>query len=457
LPELVDQPFFGQLRDVMATGTSFVGVEALARLDRNRDGQLHDTYYDYVYAPMRAADGEITGVLVFAVDVTQKLAIRHRLQAALEEARDANRAKDEFLALLGHELRNPLAPIVTALDLMQMHGYANVEREALVIQRQTEHLMRLVDDLMDVARIARSGVELRLERVELADVVAAAAELASPLFERKRHHLELDVAAGLAVHGDRQRLAQVFTNLLVNAAEYTEPGGRVHVVGRREGEHVVVTVADNGIGIAAEALPRVFDMFIQERRNTEAGRGGLGLGLAIVKSLVTQHGGAVSATSPGPKAGSTFEVRLPALSAMVEDSAAPTGSRPAIAAAGARRVLIVDDNEDAAQMLAEAIGALGHQIRVASDGPTALEIAPGFLPDLAVLDIGLPVMDGYQVASRLRELDRLHDMRLIAVSGFGQPSDRQRSQAHGFDAHLVKPVDLEHLASLFATLLDAPG
>jgi len=375
------------------------------------------------------------------------------LEAALEEARAANRTKDDFFALLGHELRNPLAPIVTALELMELRGHTDVANECSVIERQTDHLIRLVDDLMDVERIARGKVELHVEALDLGEVIAKAVELASPLFERKRHRLELDIEGGFVVSGDRQRLAQVFANLLVNAAKYTDAEGTISVDGRAIGDRVRVTVRDNGVGISPDILPHVFDMFVQERQSVDRARGGLGLGLTLVKSLVARHGGTVAAESAGVGQGSTFEVELPIVVGAVASRRTRLASRLPTMVARSRRILIVEDNEDAARTLATAISALGHQIRIANDGPEALDIARGFVPELALLDIGLPVMDGYQVGSRLRELDRMSDVRLVAVTGYGQPADRSRSEELGFDAHLVKPVDLRHLSTLIEELL----
>ncbi|MDQ3366833.1 MAG: ATP-binding protein [Myxococcota bacterium] len=450
LPEIAEQAFPGLLREVMRTGVPYVANQSLARLDSKGDGVLRDIYLDFVYAPTREDDGTVSGVLVFAVDVTEKVLIHRELASALAVAHDANRAKDDFLALLGHELRNPLAPITTALELIELRGFAGIQKEAGVIERQTQHLARLVDDLMDVSRITSGKIELHRRATDLAEIVVASVELASPLFEQKQHHLTLDVAAGIVVDVDPMRMTQVLSNLLTNAAKYTDRGGVIALAAKVDGEQVVITVRDNGTGMAPETLPHVFDMFIQERRSVDKARGGLGLGLTIVRGLVVQHGGSVSAHSEGRGTGSRFEVRLPRTH---EASPPPHAPSPRVATGAPRRVLIVDDNVDAAEMLADAMGALGHDTRIAFDGPSALKVAQEFIPDLGLIDLGLPVMDGYELAHRLRALPPLRALRMIAVTGYGQPSDRIRSRESGFDAHLVKPVDMRGLASLMDELL----
>jgi CheY-like chemotaxis protein len=419
-----------------------------------RNGVLEDVYFDYAYAPVPDDDGTVNSVMVFAVDVTQKVLARHEVEHALTEAREANAVKDDFMALLGHELRNPLAPIMTAIDLMKLREYKDVEREAAIVLRQTLHLARLVEDLLDVSRIVQGKFELKRKVIDLSDVILKGVELASPLFEQKRHRLEVEVPRGIFVDGDPVRLAQVVSNLLVNAAKYTSDGGNIVLAARRDGEEVAITVKDNGIGIAPETLPHIFERFVQERQGIERARGGLGLGLTIVKSLVEQHGGSITAHSDGRDRGSTFEVRLPLQEQTRRTSAQPT---PAPLVRVPRRVLIVDDNEDAARMLADAVSALGHDTRVAHDGPSALTAVQGFTPEVALLDIGLPVMDGYELGRQLREEQRLKGLRLVAITGYGQPSDSLRSHDSGFDAHLVKPVNFAGLATLIDDLLpDAP-
>jgi CheY-like chemotaxis protein len=290
--------------------------------------------------------------------------------------------------------------------------------------------------------------------VEMGDVVAAAIEMASPLLESRRHRLEVDVPRrGLLVDGDPSRLAQIVSNLLTNAAKYTEPGGRIEVRGGREGADVLVRVRDSGIGIPAELLPRVFDLFVQSQRALDRSQGGLGLGLTIVKSLAEMHGGQVSVESSGSGRGSTFTVRLPAFAAAsLTPPPALHLARGRRRAAISRRILVVDDNQDAADALVEALAATGHQAVVAYDGPSGLDAAARARPEAAFLDIGLPVMDGYELARRLRDLLG-SEVKLVAVTGYGQERDRALSRAAGFDEHLVKPVDLEHLEALLDDLL----
>lgn len=370
-------------------------------------------------------------------------------QTLLESAQAANRSKDEFLALLGHELRNPLAPIKTALQLMKLKGERALERERAVIERQTQHLTRLVDDLLDVARIARGMVDLDRAPVELAEIVARALEVAQPLLEQRAHTVENRVpASGLRVDGDAARLTQVVANLLTNAAKYTPPGGRVSIDGAMNGAEVVLQVRDNGIGMTPDTLERAFDRFVQGKQGGDRAAGGLGLGLSIVQSLVQRHGGTVQAHSDGPDQGSELVVRLPsASSTMVAAPASPDLDATATAKRWAgKRVLIVDDNEDAATLLAEALELRGCEVKVAFDAAAALRLASVGTFDLALLDIGLPVMDGYELAGRLRELG--HHAPLLALTGYGQPSDTQRAMDAGFQRHLVKPVDLAELDGL---------
>ncbi len=391
------------------------------------------------------------GTLVGFSKVTRDLTDRKRAEddrAARIAAEAANRAKDEFLAMLGHELRNPLAPISTALQLMKLRAGGQLSNEQLVIERQLKHVMRLVDDLLDVSRIVRRKVTLKTHPLDLRDVIARAVEVASPLIEQRSHHLDIDSAGNaFGVDGDDERLVQVFSNLIMNAAKYTEPGGHLGVFMWEEAEHVVVEVRDDGIGLEPDLLPRVFDLFVQGNQGAERAAGGLGLGLALVRSLVELHKGSVEARSAGPGRGSRFVVRLPKVAL-----ATAAERRPArhASVSPSRRILIVDDNEDALMLLAEALAAEGHEIETAPDPLAALAVAGRFRPEIAILDIGLPVMDGYELAERLRaDLPDLK-LKLIALTGYGQPSDRERSARGGFDVHFVKPVDLDSLSATIA-------
>jgi CheY-like chemotaxis protein len=374
------------------------------------------------------------------------------LERLLREAVAANRAKDEFLAVLGHELRNPLSPITTALELMRLRGGDAFLRERAIIERQVRHLVRLVSDLLDLSRVSQRKLVLNKRPLETIDVVFRAIEMASPLVEQRGHRLVVKVPeTGLPIEADETRLAQVLANILNNAARYTPESGRIQVTAWRDDGHVVLRVADTGIGMGPEVLSRIFDLFVQEERAPDSSREGLGIGLSIAKGLVELHGGTIAARSDGEGRGSEFEIRLPLATA---EGPAVERTDPAREREGAgRRVLVVDDNRDGAELLEEVFRALGHTTRLAYDGPGALEAAREFRPEIAFLDIGLPVMDGYQLARRLRAAAGQEDMRLVAVTGFGQEADRERARQAGFDEHLVKPVEIDALRLLLERLL----
>jgi signal transduction histidine kinase len=389
-----------------------------------------------------------------AVERLRLLESVSRLYAAEAEARRqaeaASRAKDEFLALLGHELRNPLAPIVTALSLMKLRRGADHERERAIIERQVHHLVRLVDDLLDVSRITKGTVELVRAPVSLAKAVTHSVESANPLLEERGHRLSLDLAEDLVVDADKHRLVQVIANVLTNAAKYTPDGGHIALSVRGDSDQARITVRDNGVGIPPELLPHVFDMFVQGERASDRSEGGLGLGLAVVKNLVEQHGGRVAATSQGPGKGSTFTIWWPLAQGIKVESYDET--LDIVPPLRSMRVLVVDDNVDAASTLGELLRVLGHEPLVAHDAPSALALAREEAPQLALVDLGLPILDGYELIGRLRNLPGLSALPAIAVTGYGQPSDRARSHAAGFDRHVVKPVGLEDLRTLLASL-----
>lgn len=384
------------------------------------------------------------------VDITEGVVARRALEKLSSEREkllnavaEASRAKDEFLAMLGHELRNPLAPITTALHLMKMKDPESFARERAIIERQAGHLLHLVDDLLDVSRVARGKVTLSRSRVSLCDVISRAVEIASPLFEQKRHVLTVDVPnVGFDVLGDPSRLAQVFANLLTNAAKYTESRGRISITAERIGDVGVVRVQDNGMGILPDQLPHLFDAFFQGPRTSDRAQGGLGIGLALVKNLVLLHGGTVAVSSAGVGAGSVFEVHLPTVTGEVARTPPPVPAfaetpRPSTGS----RVLLVDDNEDILEIVSTLLRFEGYEVLTANDGPMALRIAPEFRPNVAILDIGLPAMDGYDLARHLREALGERTPKLIAMTGYGQRADGQRAHRAGFAAHLVKPVD----------------
>jgi signal transduction histidine kinase/CheY-like chemotaxis protein len=361
-------------------------------------------------------------------------------KTSAEALREANRSKDEFLAMLGHELRNPLSPIVTALQLLKLRGDGQYGKALEVVERQVQYLIRLVDDLLDVSRITRGTIQIKKRLIRLQDVVGQGAEIAMPLLEQRRQHLDVHLpSSDLRLDGDEGRLAQVVSNLLTNAAKYTDPGGCITVDAHREGREIVLTVRDTGIGISRELLPHVFDMFTQERQAADRSRGGLGIGLTIVRNLVELHGGTVEAASEGLGKGSVFTVRVPV--AAEEPAAIEVSSAKVPIARTSKRVLLVDDNEDALDLLAEVLRTAGHVVTTAKDGPTALEVMKTFHADVAILDIGLPVMDGYELAGRLRTELGATLPRLIALTGYGQESDRDRARMAGFAEHLTKPIE----------------
>jgi len=401
-----------------------------------------------VISSVRDSSGTLLGFAKVTRDLTERKKAEEE-RAARRAAEEANRAKDEFLAMLGHELRNPLAPIATALQLMQLRGDSRTSKEQQVIERQVQHMMRLVDDLLDVARITRGTLTLRQQRLDLRGVLAKAIELASPLLEQRKHHLEIDVPEQpILVYADDARLTQVFANILVNAARYTEDGGHIVIRERPLDGEVCVSIQDDGRGIPAELLPRIFELFVQGQQSADRSQGGLGIGLTLARRLVEKQGGRVTAESPGLGLGSTFTVHLPIPEAGTE-MAEPVSARivPKLTARP-RRVLVVDDNEDAAVMLAEVLQSVGHQVETAGDAAEAMRLVRRFQPEVAILDIGLPVMDGYTLATRLREEHGPAAPRMIAVTGYGQQTDRERSLNSGISVHLVKPVDVQELIDL---------
>ncbi len=376
-----------------------------------------------------------------------------RAREAYRAAREADRRKDEFLAMLGHELRNPISPIATAVDLMELRAAGKFNRELSIIKRQVDHLVCLIDDLLDVSRITRQKIELKKQPVRISELINKSVELVSPLLERQHQALDVRLAGDAVVHGDAHRLAQVVANLLTNAAKYSPPRARIELSTESTDRHVEIRVRDYGQGIEPALLPRIFELFAQGSQTLDRSQGGLGLGLAIVKSMVELHGGEVSAFSPGVGKGSKFIVRLPVLleqttGAPSRVSVSPLENTPPELS---RRILVVDDNRDAAMTLSEGLTILGHTVEFAFDGPHALTKARSFVPEVAFLDIGLPVMDGYELAARLREQTSTPPT-LVAISGYGLQADIQRSVEAGFTAHLVKPIDLSRVHDLLSQL-----
>jgi PAS domain S-box-containing protein len=453
-----------------------LGTRALAAFERGEPFVVEDTARDpHMDRTTRAAwvsvgiashvgIGLYSGGRVAGVFCVQHAAPRHwnaaevnlvreageRTWAAIERVRaeqalkDADRRKDEFLATLAHELRNPLAPISNAIQLMRRADSRDAaDRLTGIVERQVRQIVKLVDDLMEIARISRGKIELDRRALALADIVRDAVEASRPQIERAGHVLDVtEPDASLVVHGDAVRLTQVLTNLINNAAKYTGAGGRIGLLARREGTAVALRVRDNGRGIPAAQLPHVFDMFAQPHLGDRGDGDGLGIGLAIVRKLVEMHDGTVEAHSAGPGCGSEFVVRLPLLHDTAPDGEAGT----TCAALAGQRVLVVDDNADAADTLAQLLDTHGARARAVYGGPAALAALPAFAPAVVLLDLGMPEMDGFDVARAIRAEGNAH-VRIVALTGWGQQADRERTRAAGFDHHMTKPVDLAALAA----------
>jgi PAS domain S-box-containing protein len=414
-----------------------------------RDGRRIDV--SLTVSPVRNAEGRIVGASKIARDISE----RKRL---IEQLRDQDRLKDEFLATLAHELRNPLAPIRTGVQLIRRAGHnpALLDKACPMMERQLQQMVRLIDDLLDVSRISRDKLELRKGWVELAAVVQSAVETSRPLIEAASHTLTVSLPQEpIVLDADAIRLAQAFSNLLNNAAKYTERGGRIWLTAESSGSgEAVVRVRDTGIGIPADKLPHIFGMFVQVDRSDRA-QGGLGIGLTLSQRLIQLHGGTLSVTSEGPGEGSEFTVRLPVV--VVPPSPSPDHPGAGAGTAGARvrrRILVADDNRDSAEMLATSLEVLGHEVAMAHDGEQAVSLVETFHPDVAFLDLGMPKLDGYSAARRIREEPWGRHVLLVAVTGWGQDDDKKRSRQAGFDAHLVKPVDLAEIESLLKGLSD---
>lgn len=397
-------------------------------------------------AEVARATGQHANDLARALDaargeVERALAESARLNAELQET---DRRKDDFMAMLGHELRNPMAAISGAIEVMRgaPDDPAQTARARAVIERQTEQLARLVDDLLDVARITRGKIALRREVLDVESVVRRAVEATQPLAAAKQHTVVVEVREKVSANADRTRLEQMVSNLLANAAKYTDPGGHITVVIERDGADVVVRVVDDGIGIPPAMLPRIFEAFLQVEPGLDRSAGGLGVGLTVVSRLAALHGGRVDATSELGK-GSTFTLRIPAVAAGREVPSKPVP--PPIAVTKRKRVLVVDDNTDSAEMLVMLAESWGHEAFRAADGRSAVAMAHELAPDVVLLDIGLPGMDGYEVAASLRTDPKTVGARIIAVSGYGQDADRLKSRAAGCDEHLVKPVAMHEI------------
>jgi signal transduction histidine kinase len=448
-----------------------VRKEAFALLCAYPISQFDDAGYAKPFADINAAHSSVTPAESYSVAQTdernrviatlqqkaaaleaesrQRAALEVALRGKIDELAEVDRRKDEFLAMLGHELRNPLAPVTTALQIMRIHESepSRVARSREIVERQIEHMTRLIDDLLDVSRITRGKIELREQPLLLSSVIERAIESARPLIDERGHRIVLDLPTEpVTFLADPARLAQVFANLLNNAAKYTDVGGRIWLHARVEGTNLVVGVKDDGPGLTKELRKHAFELFMQGPQTRARARGGLGIGLTLVRRLVELHGGTVEALSEGPGKGTEFVVRLPLRMPPVAEGAPP---RAAVAPVGSkRRILVVDDNVDAAEALGELLRDYGHEVATAHDGPQALDNARLHHPEIILLDISMPEMDGYEVARRIRGELGLGDALLIALSGYGEDRHRRLAREAGFDQHVTKPVDASKLEEL---------
>ena len=397
--------------------------------------------YDYVFGPVLGVDGEVEAITGTTRDITEH-------KQAEELLREADRRKDEFIATLAHELRNPLAPLRNGLQVMKVAGSngETIEQCRAMMERQLTQLVRLVDDLMDVSRINNGTMDLRLERIAISAVIESAVETSCPLIDARRHQLSVVLPSEpLFVDGDFTRLAQVVANLLNNAAKYTEPGGQIAITVESQNSQVVMRVRDSGVGIPASMLPSIFDMFMQVEHPLSRTQGGLGIGLTLAQRLVEMHGGSIAVTSDGAGKGSEFTVRLPLPANVTSALSHGSNSAPTRAPPTPRRILVADDNRDAADSLAVLLRLAGHDVSVVNDGLEALEKANAVRPEVIFMDIGMPKLNGYDTARRIREQPWGKRIHLVALTGWGQEEDKRRAMESGFQHHLMKPVEFAAL------------
>ena len=452
LPELYNQGFFEILDEVYATGKPYFGNEVPVMLQRQSNSALEERFVNFIYQPTRDHRGNISGIFVEGSDVTTTVTAHRALRESENELRAASRRKDEFLAMLAHELRNPLAPIATAAALLKLSSSdeERVRKSSDVITRQVEHMTELVDDLLDVSRVTRGLVTLQEEILSVSSLVEGAVEQVRPLIEAKKQSLAVQVPdTQWLVKGDKTRLIQVFSNILNNAAKYTHEHGRIELNVVADDVHVEVVVEDTGMGISPTLLPYIFNLFTQAERSPDRAQGGLGLGLSLVKSLLELQGGSVSAYNKGLGEGSRFTVWLPRAST-VDSAQQSDGEDCSPLSLMTTKVLVVDDNKDAAETLQLVLEATGHEVAIAYNAQDALTIACKISPAVLFLDIGLPDIDGYELARRLRALPVTASSTLVALTGYGQTENRERASDAGFDHFLVKPVMLDDVLAVFS-------
>jgi PAS domain S-box-containing protein len=450
LPELGYEPWHVAMHDreieqVVATRAPIRGEVPFSGTNGRR-------VYDYIFAPVLGPDGAVVAVAGTTRDVTERQAAEQAMREQAQRLTESDQAKDEFLATLSHELRNPLAPLRNSFELLRRLPGVDAKLAGVhaMMERQVNHLVRLVDDLLEMSRISRGTLSLRDERVPLETVVRNAVETSEPLVQAARHTLTVDLPdEPLWLQGDPVRLAQILANLLNNAARYTDDGGTIVVRARREGEQAVIAVRDNGIGIAPDVMPRMFEMFSRGHRETGRHQGGLGIGLALSRRLAQMHNGSLDALSDGPGRGSEFTVRLPLAAPAPVGEAVPDTTASRLAKT---RVLVVDDNHDAGDSLGQVLDMLGAEVRVARDGAEGIEAFAAHRPSVVLLDIGMPGLNGYDVAREIRTRFPEHPATLVALTGWGQEDDRRRAREAGFDHHLVKPAEIDALQKLLSSI-----
>ena len=463
LPEIIDQGYIKILDEVCRTGDAFVAKDAHVMLQRRADGPQEERILDFVYLPLKDADEKVYGILVHGIDSTERKRAEDGLRQLATELSQSNQHKTEFLAILAHELRNPLAPIRNGLEVLRLTGDdpAAFSKVRDMIQRQVDQMVHLIDDLLDIARISNGKLELKKERVSLSKIIGHAIETSMPIINANQHVLTVNTPeVAMHIFADQMRLSQVLGNLLTNAAKYTPTGGHIALTANIIDKDLVIAVTDNGIGIPAESLPTIFAMFTQVGLNMNRAQGGLGIGLSLVDRLVEMHGGVVTVHSDGVGKGSTFTVRLPAIicdeldhsNARGHSSGYSSGIEADTAHIRSLRILVADDNVDAADSLVKLFQLMGHETCVAHDGLEAFQSAKQFIPDIAFLDIGMPGMNGNQVAVAIKKENKIERTMLVALTGWGAEHDRAESKAAGFDHHMTKPMDIEIVKRLLAEI-----